>query len=233
MGLTIGSLFSGIGGLELGLERSGLGATVWQVEKDAFCQKILAKHCPNVERFEDVQTVKNLPRVDLICGGFPCQDVSSAGKRAGLAGARSGLWRDFARIVGQVKPRFVVVENVASGKRRYLPTVRRDLHVLGYDTTAYEFTASEIGAPFRRGRVFVVANADSYRQSPVAINAQVALSSEHYDVGHWRTAQPPMVRMVPGVSGGLDRCRRIKALGNAVVPQCAEVIGRMLQSWIQ
>jgi DNA (cytosine-5)-methyltransferase 1 len=115
--MRIGSLFSGIGGLELGLEWSGVGHTVWQVEREPFCRAVLAKHWPAAERFDDVRTVgkANLAPVDLICGGFPCQDVSSAGKGAGLAGERSGLWREFARILGELQPGWVVVENVAGG----------------------------------------------------------------------------------------------------------------------
>lgn len=116
----IGSLFSGIGGLELGLERAGLGPVLWQVEIDPFCRKILAKHWPNAKRFEDVEAIdpSDLPAVDLVCGGFPCQDLSVAGKGAGLGGDRSGLWFQFARIVAGTKPRHVVVENVAHGRGR-------------------------------------------------------------------------------------------------------------------
>src|SRR5512146_2306862 len=115
MSLTIGSLFSGIGGLELGLERAGLGPVVWQVEKDAYCRAVLAKHWPDATRYEDVKDVGrgNLHNVDLICGGFPCQDVSCAGKRAGISGERSGLWTEFARITGELRPRYVIVENTA------------------------------------------------------------------------------------------------------------------------
>jgi C-5 cytosine-specific DNA methylase len=121
--LTIGSLFSGIGGLDLGLERAGLGPVLFQVEIDPFCRAVLAKHWPKALRHDDVRTVgrtATLPRVDLLCGGFPCQDVSGAGKGAGLEGERSGLWFEFHRIVAATLPRFVVVENVASGKGRYL-----------------------------------------------------------------------------------------------------------------
>src|SRR6187200_1732128 len=102
--MTIGSLFAGVGGLELGLEWAGLGPTLWQVEQDKFCRAVLEKHWPQAERFDDVCTVgsANLAPVQLICGGFPCQDVSSAGKGAGLAGERSGLWREFARVVREL-----------------------------------------------------------------------------------------------------------------------------------
>lgn len=133
-----GSLFSGIGGLELGLEWAGVGHTAWQVEMDPFCRSVLAKHWPNVERHVDVREVgaASLARVDLICGGFPCQDVSSAGARRGLAGKRSGLWFEYRRIVDELRPAWVVVENVTSGKKLWLPQVRADLEQLGYGVRA-------------------------------------------------------------------------------------------------
>lgn len=159
MTLRIGSLFSGIDGLGLGLERAGLGDVVWQVEKDEWCRGVLATHWPGAERFDDVCTVgaTTLAPVDVICGGFPCQDVSGAGKGAGLSGARSGLWYEYRRIIGELQPAACVVENVNSGARRWLPHVRRDLHLLGYRTRAYALSAFDVGAPHLRRRVFVVA----------------------------------------------------------------------------
>jgi DNA (cytosine-5)-methyltransferase 1 len=159
--MRIGSLFSGIGGLELGLEWAGLGETAWQVEKSDFCRHILRRHWPGVARFEDVRDVgaHNLAPVDLICGGFPCQDVSSAGKGAGLAGERSGLWYQFARIVGELRPAWVVVENVASGASRWVDAVVRGLGQLGYETLPLPVSAEDVGAPHRRARIFLVAHA--------------------------------------------------------------------------
>ena len=133
--MKIGSLFSGIGGLDLGLEWAGVGHTVWQVEREPFCQTILAKHWPNAARFDEVRTVgaHNLEPVDVISGGFPCQDISYAGKGLGLSGERSGLWYEFARIVGEMGPRFVVVENVAAILSRGIWDVLGTLSDLGYD----------------------------------------------------------------------------------------------------
>ena len=109
-------LFSGIGGFSLGLERAGM-ETVQFVEIDPFCQKVLAKHWPGVPIHGDITTFRGEPgSADVICGGFPCQDISSAGKGAGLAGARSVLWFEYARIIGEVRPRYVVVENVEIGR---------------------------------------------------------------------------------------------------------------------
>ena len=153
------SLFSGVGGLELGLEWAGVGHTVAQVEKDPYCRAVLAKHWPNATRYDDVCTVgaHNLEPVDVICGGFPCQDISYAGKGAGLAGHRSGLWYEFARIVGEMEPRFVVVENVAALLTRGIDQVLGTLADLGYDAEWSTLRASDVGAPHRRERVFLIA----------------------------------------------------------------------------
>lgn len=156
--MTIGSLFSGIGGLELGLEMAGWGPPVFQVEIDPFCRDILAQHFPKADRSQtNVETAVRLPRVGLLCGGFPCQNVSSAGKGEGLKGSQSGLWTHFRRIAEELHPGLVVVENVASGGRRWLPFVRRDLHLLGYRSRAVGISAFDCGAPHLRRRVFVLA----------------------------------------------------------------------------
>jgi len=159
-GTTIGSLFSGIGGLELGLERAGLGPTVWQVEADPFCRRVLAKHWPEAGRYDDVRTARDLAPVDIVCGGFPCQDLSYAGSGAGLDGARSGLWFEYLRIVRALRPRFVVVENVPALLTRGLGVVLGGLAESGYDAVWDCIPAQSVGAPHRRDRVFVVAYAD-------------------------------------------------------------------------
>lgn len=163
MMLTIGSLFAGIGGLELGLERAGLGPVQWQVETDSFCRAVLAKRWPRANRsVRDVRraTAQNLRPVDLICGGFPCTDVSSAGLRKGLGGEASGLWFEFLRVVRAMRPPFVVVENVASGARKWLGPVLCALRGNGYYAHPVAISAASVGAPHERKRVFVVA----YRQ---------------------------------------------------------------------
>src|SRR5688500_13405878 len=120
--MTIGSLFSGIGGLELGLERAGLGHVVWQVEKDAYCRAVLARHWPEAERFEDVCEFHPAGPVDLLCGGFPCQPWSVAGKQRGAADERH-LWPEFARIIAESEPCIVVGENVPGLRARGLRLV--------------------------------------------------------------------------------------------------------------
>lgn len=157
MGMRIGSLFSGIGGLELGLEQATGARTVWQVEREPFCLRVLAKHWPYAERFNDVCTATALPPVDIICGGFPCQDISILGTGAGLDGARSGLWREYRRIVDEVKPACVVVENVESLTKRGLDRVILDLANLGYVGEWHMVSAASVGAPHRRNRIFIIA----------------------------------------------------------------------------
>lgn len=223
--MRIGSLFAGIGGLELGLEWAGLGRTIWQVERDAWRREQLARHWPDARRFDDVCTVSssNLPPVDLICGGFPCQDVSSAGARAGLAGSRSGLWFEYLRIVGELRPEWVVVENVASGARAWVDVVVSGLELAGYAAFPFPVAAADCGAPHLRERVFVICrDANSNRESVVREHGKMAeLPSARFAVPDW--AEPPSVSMADGVSRGMV------ALGNAVVPQCAEVVGWIIR----
>ena len=160
-GLTIGSLFSGIGGLELGLERAGHGPVVWQCEIDAYCRKVLTRHWPGVPRYYDVRTATP-PAADIICGGFPCQDISAANPHGkGLKGDRSGLWFAMLRVIKLVRPRFVVVENSPRLVRRGLDIVAGGLRDLGYRVEATRIRASHVRAPHRRERCLVVAYADS------------------------------------------------------------------------
>ena len=156
---TFGSLFAGIGGFDLGLERAGMSCQ-WQVEIEDYPTKILEKHWPEVHRERDIKECsgENLEPVDLICGGFPCQDISVAGKGAGLAGERSGLWYEMHRIIGDIKPRWVVVENVAALLHRGMDVVLRDLSAIGYDCEWHIISASAVGAPHRRERVWIIAN---------------------------------------------------------------------------
>jgi len=140
--------------------------TIWQVELDPYCRRVLERHFPDATRHEDVRTVgaHNLDPVDVICGGFPCQDLSYAGTGAGLAGARSGLWTEYARIVGELRPRYVIVENVAALLDRGLGTVLADLAALGYDAEWDCIPASAVGAPHRRDRLWLVAYPHAQRR---------------------------------------------------------------------
>lgn len=169
--MRFGSLFCGIGGFDLGLERAGMQCA-WQVEIDPYAQKVLAKHWPEVRRHADVCTFPPEEgdwEVDVICGGFPCQDISYAGKGAGLTGARSGLWYEFARIIGQLRPRYVIVENVSALLTRGMGEVLGTLASLGYDAEWHVIPASAVGAPHRRDRVWIVAYTD--RRQVRGVNA--------------------------------------------------------------
>jgi len=158
---TFGSLFSGIGGFDLGLERAGWECA-WQVEVDKDCVRVLSRHWPDARRFGDVRKLQgtDLGAVDLICGGFPCQDLSVAGRRAGLVGERSGLFFEFMRVVAEVRPAWVLVENVpgllSSGGGRDMGTVLGTLGDLGYWWAYRVLDARHFGVAQRRRRVFIV-----------------------------------------------------------------------------
>ena len=159
--MKFGSLFTGVGGFDLGFERAGMKCE-WQVEFDKNCQNILRKHWSETELFDDVRTVgkHNLKPVDVICGGFPCQDVSIAGKRKGLAGERSGLWHEFARIIDELEPNWVVIENVpgllSSNRGRDFATVIRWLAERGYGVAWRILDSQYFGVAQRRRRVFII-----------------------------------------------------------------------------
>lgn len=229
--MRIGSLFSGIGGLELGLERAGVGTVRWQVEINPACRRILAKHWPHVTRYDDVRTLDPalVEPVDVLCGGFPCQDLSTANVRGarGLDGARSGLWREYLRIVDGLRPRGVVVENVVGLRTRgHLDTVAGDLDALGYSVEVAEFDAAAVGAPFRGARVFLVAATHGEGQSARPVDAPLAsLSHDAGHLGHWGHPFTGPGRVADGLPRGVDR---VRMLGNAVVPQMAYVVGRRL-----
>lgn len=171
--MKILSLFAGIGGLDLGIEAAIPGAhVVAQVEIEPYCRGVLEKHWPDADRsVHDVRLAHRLyatpagetfvagalPSVDLVCGGFPCQDLSTAGKGAGLAGERSGLWWQVYRLVRDLRPRFVVLENVAALVVRGLDTVLGALAELGYDAEWAVFSANDVGAPHRRRRIAIIA----------------------------------------------------------------------------
>ena len=160
--ITVGSLFSGIGGFDLGVERAGC-RVAWQVEIDPWCRNILAKHWPDLPRYEDVREVgaHNLDPVDWIVGGFPCQDISTSGRQDGLEGARSGLWWEFHRIIGELRPQIVIVENVANLLHLGIESVLGSLADLGYDAEWDIISAADIGARHIRKRIWIVAMGDT------------------------------------------------------------------------
>lgn len=244
--MTFGSLFAGIGGFDLGLERAGMQCK-WQVEIDDYATKVLEKHWPNVKRYRDVREAgPELERVDLICGGFPCQDLSVAGDREGIVeGTRSGLWLEFARIIREVGPGWVLVENVvgllSANAGRDMGRVLGDLAALGFDAEWQMFSAEAFGAEHRRERIFIVAHnlrAGLEGWGPDRANAKDA---RVFKSG----ARPAIGTAFEGLgklgatrwSGNLHgiprKMDRIRCLGNAVVPQVAEWIGRRIMEAAQ
>ena len=161
MSLTVGSLFSGVGGLDLGLERAGMEVR-WQCEIDPYCRKVLAKHWPAIPCYDDVRNLPDdIEPVDLICGGYPCQPFSLAGARRGEDDARH-LWPAFRDTIGVLRPRFALLENVPGHLSLGFGSVLGDLASLGYDTEWTCIPAAAVGAPHLRWRLFVVAYPESY-----------------------------------------------------------------------
>ncbi len=236
--LKVLDLFSGIGGFSLGLERTGGFETVAFCEIEPFCRKVLKKHWPDVPHYEDIRTLTadTLRRdgiaVDVICGGFPCQDISLAGKGAGIEGARSGLWSEYARLISEIRPQFVLVENVAALLGRGLDRVLGDLAAVGYDAWWEVVSASDIGALHCRQRLWLQAYPNSNGVRPQRIRPFTARAwSEQQFAG--LVQDQLRISLPAGKSGGVsdgvsNRTHRLKALGNAVVPQIPELIGRAI-----
>lgn len=233
--LTVLDLFSGIGGFSLGLERTGGFKTVAFCEIDPFCWKVIGRHWPAARVYTNITLAKlGDENVDVITAGFPCQDLSRAGGRAGLSGERSGLWRYVVDTVRVVRPRYVLLENVAEILSDDLGTVLGDLASIGYDAEWHCIPASAVGAPHLRDRWWGIAypHADENRREPV-IGLWPKDNSHQPDEGRvfagfpWWDAQPKVERVVDGLPTELDK-RRVAALGNSLVPQIPELIGHAI-----
>ena len=231
--IKLGSLFSGIGGFELGLERAIPGLqTVWQVEQNEFCQQVLKKHWKNSKIYDDVETVgkHNLEPVDIICGGFPCQDVSVLSNGEGLDGKKSRLWFEMYRIIRELRPKIAIIENSSALIIRGLSTIIEELASIGYACEWRIIRAYEFGLPHRRARCFVVAYPDKNRNrsqkqicSRWAINNKILYREKAYWEG--RIIESRIRRGNNGIPNMVDR---IKALGNSIVPQCSQYIGECI-----
>ncbi len=247
--LTVLDLFSGIGGFSLGLERTGGFETKAFCEIDPFCRERLSHHWPKVPCYDDVRslTADGLARdgigpIDVITGGFPCQDISIAGLKEGLDGSRSGLWSEIVRLTGELRPQYVVVENVANlldgpSERpgAWFGRVLRDLAELGYDAEWENIPASAVGAHFPGERVWIIAS----RPAASGLRWEGSWSAS-VGADQWgRDEFERLVRLsirdgVPAgslgrVSDGLpNRMDRLHALGNAVVPQIPQIIGHAI-----
>ena len=231
MTFTVGSLFSGIGGLDLGLERAGM-RIIWQAEIEPYCCRVLARHWPKVPNLGNVREVEwcHVKRPDLVCGGFPCQPASLAGTQKGPKDDR-WLWPEFERCLRHLRPRYALVENVTGLLGLGFSEIVAGLATLGYGFEWDRIPAAAFGAPHLRQRVFIVAHlacpgleGGNGEEAP-GPPGRYALGRQAPGVGgHW-AIEPNVGRVVYGIPARVDR---IKALGNAVVPQVAEWIGAQI-----
>jgi len=230
-------LFAGIGGFSLGLERTGGFETVAFCEIEPFPQKVLRKHWPEVPIYDDVTTLEHRGSVDLVTAGFPCQDVSLAGKCAGLAGERTGLFWHILRTVRLVGRPKLLLENVAALLDRGMGEVLGALAEVGYDAEWNCIPAHAVGAPHERDRLWIVADASETGQQGPVINWQGISGSDGAQVAQFGNARAicgpqwaagfQAVSMGDGLSRLLVR-GGIETAGNAVVPQIPELIGRAI-----
>jgi DNA (cytosine-5)-methyltransferase 1 len=247
---TVLDTFAGIGGFSLGLERTGRFKTVAFCEMDAYCQEVLKQQwngIPIYDYIEDVTAGRLLQdgigRVDVITGGFPCQDVSTAGSMwftpEGTNAPRSGLWSELARLIGEIRPRYAIMENVpnllAGDDGRWFGGILSDLAQIGYDAEWHCIPASGIGAPHRRERVWIIAypSSEGLEGGSKAANDSGEGPQRGYQLftgcsgipwAAWET-EPSVDRVVNGLPRRVDR---IKAVGNSIVPQIAEELGRAI-----
>lgn len=237
--MTCGSLFSGIGGMDLGLERAGF-KVIWQSEIDPYASSVLKRHWPDVPNLGDIRAIdwSRVERPNLVCGGFPCQDISTAGKGAGLEGERSGLWAEFVQCLRHLRPDRALVENVPALTFRGLGRVLGDLAEIGFDAEWSTLSACVMGAPHTRERLFIVAYPHSLRPQADTPETCVVQAPERTEQAKqlgrmggptvWDSPRP--IGAVPLGVG--DRrpgwVHRIRICGNAVVPQVAEWIGRRI-----
>lgn len=261
MSLQVLSLFSGIGGLDLGLERAGM-KIVAHSEIDPYCCQVLKRHWPMVPNIGDITKITSwgsppedwkfaqdwvwaetesdvlwIQKPNVIAGGFPCQDISSQGNKRGIKdGDRSGLWRYFLKTIRFLRPSYVIVENVAAlrHKGRGLDIVLGDLASLGYDAEWDCIPAKAFGAPHQRDRIFIIAYPIGERQSepwqlPGSLDPEEDPYREATDVvnAFQGGSLPYMCRRHDGIPPGLGK-QMLTALGNAVVPQVGEHIGRIV-----
>ena len=241
--MRVGSLFSGIGGLDLGLERAGM-TVAWQSEIDPYASRVLAKHWPTVPNLGDITTIdwSTVEPVDLICGGYPCQPFSNNGHRRGNLDARH-LWPFFRDSIRLLRPEFILAENVTGHLSLGFDRVLADLAGLGFDVEWSTVPACAMGAPHTRERLFIMAHSPSARrdrqrnQTPAAAARQTRPDDRQPEgsraLDHWAAVpSPSTVGMAHGVPTWVDRAR-LKAHGNAVVPQVAEFVGRRLMEAVR
>jgi DNA (cytosine-5)-methyltransferase 1 len=227
-------LFAGAGGgilADLLLGHNPIGACeIEPYPRDVLLARQRDGHLPNFPIWDDVCTLDGTPwrgTVDVLCGGFPCQDISAAGKGAGITGERSGLWKEYARLIGEMRPRFVFAENSPLLRTRGLGVVLEDLASLGYNARWGIMGAWHVGAPHKRDRMWVLAYAASKGLERLGRSIEggevrerrICPSKMRQDF--WKNTVSEIARMDDGVADRVDRSRRFKAIGNGQVPQCA------------
>lgn len=234
--MTVGSLFSGIGGFDLGLERAGMRVE-WQVENNDYCRRVLGKHWSGVPRYGDIKTIDwhTVEAVDLVCGGFPCQPFSLAGKRRGQDDDRY-LWPEVVRCLDTLRPTWFLGENVPGLINLALDQVCTDLEALGYTVWPVCVPACAVDAWHQRQRIWIVAHASGNsdrrtnrvrgRERKPEQSLSHVWGNRREEVMLWEP-EPGVGRVVHGLP---NQTHRIRGLGNAVVPQIAEEIGRMILS---
>lgn len=242
--LKVLDLFSGIGGFSLGLERTGGFETVAFCEIEEFPRKVLAKHWPGVPCYDDVRKLNadtlagDGIAVDLITGGFPCQDLSSAGNMRGIGeGTRSGLFREMLRLAEECGRPYLIFENVGrllSGPKespgQWFTEFLWQISQIGYDAEWFCITAASVGAPHERNRVWIVAYPNETQRERGGISRRVYQEHANFSDSCWGQDKPGVVRTLDGVPFQMDR---LGALGNSVVPAIPEVIGRAILGWME
>ncbi|MDP1763062.1 MAG: DNA (cytosine-5-)-methyltransferase [Sediminibacterium sp.] len=231
---THGGLFEGIGGFSLGAKRCGL-TTKWICELDKYRRNILRKNISDAHQFKNIRTTKSPPPVDLITGGFPCQNISTAGGRSGIIGTESQLWFEYLRIIYEVQPRYVIIENSTQLRNAGIEFILYDLSKIGYDAEWECLQASQFGYRHKRERCFIVAYPSEIRRNQIG-NVQIFKEINEILGDTYRPVDLSMpikrfnratnsndVRNNYGFSKGLDR-NRIAAIGDAVSPDIAEYI---------
>lgn len=225
-------LFSGIGGFSLGLERAGM-ETVAFCEQDKFCQNVLKKHWPDIPIFDDVRTLDATQfrgSVDLVCGGFPCQPHSFSGKRHASSDDRD-MWPEMFKIICDVSPKWIIGENVrgilSSENGKFFAGILRDFSRIGFNAEWFTLPGGAVGAEHYRARLWVVAYPDKTQLKGRCISERVGEEYANSSYPRWGKDKSGMVRTLNGIPSQMDR---LGALGNAVVPQIPEIIGRAIMS---
>ncbi len=229
--MTHGSLFSGIGGFELAAQWVGI-PTLWNCEIAPYPRKILAKTFPETRRYEDIRQLSNPEHVDIISGGFPCQDISLAGNGVGIAGSRSGLWKEMRRIIREVRPRYVIIENSPALLLRGFERVLCDLSEIGYDAEWQCLSNADFGFDHRRERVYVIAYSDEVKRQAGRIQEWSPTQGIFVppSIQHCGFALAQRVLEMPdreriGINDGIQGwTHRVGCLGNAVNPVVAKYL---------